>query len=204
MFDINRRKLLLGSLITGVALSTPVLAFAEDRYQVLMRLQQDVLDTLKGCRAVGHAHYEKIGYEAKNAAYVEFQRNRGGTLTHEELRTLSDEVLGAQKYMSVTTRAAWRLTDGNAKAETMMRYLLTDFNRSDLTDPIVRERVRDLLTGKMLINTLDANQLRQVEDAVVCVAIVKSMFAVYCVPMDVAMIPSFEDFAMRYRDLIVR
>lgn len=47
MFDLNRRKFLISSLIIGASVSTTELAFAEDRYQVLVGLQQDAIQATK-------------------------------------------------------------------------------------------------------------------------------------------------------------
>lgn len=44
MFDLNRRKFLIASIITGAAISDAELVFAEDRYQVLVKLQHDAIE----------------------------------------------------------------------------------------------------------------------------------------------------------------
>lgn len=204
MFDLNRRKLLLGSLITGVAIAAPALAFAEDRYQVLIQLQQDVLDTLHNCREAGRAYNFEIGYDAKKAAYTAFLHDRwNNTLTQKEVTALSNDVHGAAKYMQQTTKAEWAVRGGQPKVETLLSFILREFNRSDLNDLQVRASVRALIRGQIKIDTLDADQLRQVEDAVVGIAVVKGLLSYHLVPMETGGSPTFNEFASRYRDLIL-
>lgn len=204
MFDLNRRKLLLGSLMTGAAVSSSAFAFAEDRYQVLMRLQQDVLDFLRQCQSAGRANYFDTGYEAKKAAYENFLNNRwANKLSQKEVVSLSNDIGRAEQYMRQTTLAEWRLRDGDAKAGVLLDYLVKEFNRSDLNDPYVRQMVHDLSRGKIVIDALDVNQLRQVEDAVVVLAVTKNLLGRSRAPVNTANIEAFEVIVTRYKDLIL-
>ena len=203
MFDLNRRKLLIGSLITGAAISAPSLAFAEDRYQVLIRLQQDVLDLLYRCQQRGREYMFDIGYEAKAARLQPRYPYKPEGMSEVEFRALERDTIKARTYMNDTTRAEWKLADGDAKIETMLVFMNREFNRSDFNDPSVHQAVRALMNGEVKIDTLDADQLRMVEDAVVCIAIMKRMLSYHRIPMDTANIPAFHDFATKHRALIL-
>ncbi len=203
MFDLNRRKLLIGSLITGAAISAPSLAFAEDRYQVLIRLQQDVLDLFYRCQQRGREYMFDIGYEAKAALLQANFPYRPEGMSSAEYRVLEADTTKARNYMLETTRAEWKLTDGDAKVETMLRFMDREFNRTDTNNPSARQAVRALIKGEIKIDTLDADQLRMVEDAVVCIAIMKAMLHYHRIPIDTAKMPEFHKFATKYRSLII-
>lgn len=165
MFDLNRRKLLIGSLITGAALSAPSLVFAEDRYQVLIELQRDVI-------------------HAKNA-YNETKEQMFGTkLPNNAERAIIGEVSGF-----------------DAKMDKLLGFLMAEFRRSDLEDARVQQGVRDLMRGNVKIDTLNASELRLIEDAVVSIAVVKSLLSYYRVPVDVNS-KNFDTFATHYRRII--
>ncbi len=166
MFDLNRRKLLIGSLITGVAVSAPSLAFAEDRYQILVELQRDVI------------HASGVYYDVKHQMF-------GDTRISLANRAIVTEISGF-----------------DAKMGSLLRFLLTEFNRSDLDDVRVRQGVRDLMTGQIKIDTMEADQLRLVEDAVVSVAVVKTILS-YRAPVDANRLEHFDTFATRYRSVIL-
>lgn len=205
MFDHNRRKILIGSLLMGAALSTPVLAFAEDRYQVLMRLQQDVLQTLHHCTEAGRAHNFEIGFDEKNERYLSALKDWKvrQSLGNDEFRKLDAEISKANAFMSETRRANWKISDGDQKVQVLLTFLLTEFNRSDLSSASVQQGISDLMRGKIQIDTMDPEQLRLVEDAVVSVAIVKSLLSYHRIPMDTQKMPAFHEFAGRYRNLIL-
>ena len=203
MFDLNRRKLLIGSLIAGAAVAGPSLAFAEDRYQVLIRLQQDVLELLARCKAPGLGYMAENDYEAKKAILNANFPYRPDGISRAEYRKLEEDTSRAFNYLSETTRAEWRAREGDAKVDTLIRYMLVEFNRTDLNDPASRVAVRALMDGKVKIDTLDADQLRMVEDAVVCIAIMKNILSFHRAPINTQPMESFHQFADKYKSLIL-
>lgn len=204
MIDLTRRQLLLGSLISTGMIAAPGLAQASDRYQILMTLQRDVLDTMAVASTEGRQFYERVGYAEKRAAYTAFLRDRWhSTLTQKEISRLSKDVHEAEAVMRQTTVAAWKAINGDAKVDTLLRFLLREFNRSDLTDPRVRQTVQDLMHGRLKIDVLDEQQLRTVEDAVVSIAIAKHLLSVARCPIETGKMASFNEFATTYRELIL-
>ena len=167
MFDLNRRKLLIGSLITGAALSAPSLVFAEDRYQVLIELQRDVL-------------------HAKDAYNATKEQMFGAKLPNSADRAIIGEVSGF-----------------DAKMDNLLGFLMAEFSRSDLDDERVQQGVRDLMRGNVKIDTLNASELRLIEDAVVSIAVVKSLLSYYRVPVDANRSKNFNTFATHYRRIIL-
>lgn len=167
MFDLNRRKLLIGSLITGVALSAPSLVFAEDRYQVLIELQRDVI------------HAKDVYHDVRVQMFPT-------KLPNTAERALIGEASGF-----------------DAKMDKLLGFLLAEFNRSDLDDEQVQQGVRDLMRGNVKIDTLNASELRLIEDAVVSIAVVKSLLSYHRAPVDATRSKQFNAFATQYRRIIL-
>ena len=88
-------------------------------------------------------------------------------------------------------------------AEALFNYLALEFNGSDLNKPGLFETVRQLFDKTLVIDTLDENQLREVEDAVVVIAVSKHVLVGMKCPVNVDKTPSFETIAKRYRHLIL-
>lgn len=91
----------------------------------------------------------------------------------------------------------------DVKMDKLLGFLMAEFRRSDLDDARVQQGVRDLMRGNVKIDTLNANDLRLVEDAVVSIAVVKSLLSYYRVPVDSNRSEQFTAFANHYRRIIL-
>ena len=167
MFDLTRRKLLIGALISGTAISAPSLTFAEDRYQVLVELQHDTV------RAFG---------------------------VYKEMMT--QNISGARSnFYSPYSKACSETSGFNKSADALLDYLLREFNRSDLTSSEVLYKVRAVLNRTIPLDTMDADELRRIEDVAVSLAVVKNLFK-QNMPIDVHS-QAFHTFATVHRPIFV-
>ena len=168
MFDLNRRKLLIGSLISGAAIAAPALAFAEDRYQVLVQLQRDAI--------------QSIG-------------------RHNSM--LAEQVAARGSYNMEHRRVCSEASGFTQNANKLLDFMLREFNRSDLTSKEVHEKVRGLFNKTVSIDTMNADELRSVEDAVVCIAVMKNLLTTHRAPFDSQRMPLFNTFAGTYKNVIL-
>jgi hypothetical protein len=171
----DRRKL-LGSLIGG---DYDSLNGIPDRYAELVARQKLVIEVNEQIKAA------KVEPDVAGMSHAEATQVKSD---YKAAFKIEVEPLLAELYL---------VSDG------MLAFIRLHFNNSNLEDPALFQMVSDLFDGKLVVDTMDEDALRTVEDAVVAIAVAKRMLSVEKVPWNAVKMKEFAPFANRYKALIL-